>query len=38
MSEQQNQATIVSLYDIDDLNAHHCGYCNENGNISIGFS
>jgi len=39
MSEQQqNQASVVSLYDIDDLNAHHCGYCNQNGNISTGMS
>lgn len=35
-SNQQNQPTMVSLYDIDDLSAHHCGYCNQNGNISIG--
>lgn len=28
--------TLVSLYDIDDFSAHHCGYCNQDGNISIG--
>ena len=37
-TQQPNQATIIGLYDIDDLNAHHCGYCNQNGNISIGMS
>jgi hypothetical protein len=37
-SSQNEQPTIVSLYDVDDLSAHHCGYCNQNGNISIGMS
>ena len=37
-SNRQNQPTIVALYDIDDISAHHCGYCNQNGNISIGMS
>ena len=35
-TNQQDQSTLVSLYDIDDTSAHHCGYCNQNGNISIG--
>ena len=34
--ESKAQHTLVSLYDIDDLAAHHCGYCNQNGNISVG--
>jgi hypothetical protein len=38
-SEQQaHQSTLVSLYDIDDFSAHHCGYCNQDGNISVGMS
>lgn len=31
-----SDATLVALYDIDDDTAHHCGYCNQNGNVSIG--
>jgi hypothetical protein len=37
IEQQKNQPTLVSLYDIDDYSAHHCGYCNQNGNISIGW-
>jgi arginyl-tRNA--protein-N-Asp/Glu arginylyltransferase len=37
-NNQNEQPTLVSLYDVDDLSAHHCGYCNQNGNISIGMS
>lgn len=36
--QQLRQTTQVSLYDIDDIPAHHCGYCNQNGNISVGMS
>ena len=35
-STEQNQQTLVTLYDVDDISPHHCGYCNQNGNISIG--
>ena len=35
---QKDQPTLVNLYDVDDLAAHHCGYCNQNGNISVGMS
>ena len=36
-SHESNQNhTLVSLYDIDDNSPRHCGYCNENGNVSIG--
>ena len=37
-NQQKNQPTVVSLYDVDDLTAHHCGYCNQDGNISVGMS
>ena len=37
-NSQIDQPTLVSLYDVDDLSAHHCGYCNQNGNISVGMS
>ena len=37
-SSQKTQPTIVGLYDCDDLSAHHCGYCNQDGNISVGMS
>jgi hypothetical protein len=37
-NEPTNQPTLVSLYDIDDFAAHHCGYCNQDGNISVGMS
>jgi hypothetical protein len=37
LSHESNQNhTLVSLYDIDDVSPRHCGYCNENGNVSIG--
>lgn len=35
-ASENNQRTLVSLYDVDDFAAHHCGYCNQDGNISIG--
>ena len=34
--DEKSQPTVIALYDIDDFSAHHCGYCNQNGNISIG--
>ena len=34
--ESSQNHTLVSLYDIDDVSPRHCGYCNENGNVSIG--
>jgi hypothetical protein len=37
-SDQTGQQTLLSLYDIDDFAAHHCGYCNQDGNISVGMS
>lgn len=37
-NNQNEQPTLVSLYDVDDLSAHHCGYCNQNGNISVGMA
>ncbi|CAF0861478.1 unnamed protein product [Brachionus calyciflorus] len=33
-----NNLSVVSLYGIDDLTPHHCGYCNENGSVSTGMS
>lgn len=38
LPEQQTQPTMVSLYECDDVSAHHCGYCNKDGNISVGMS
>jgi hypothetical protein len=35
-SSTDDNRTLVTLYDIDRLTPHHCGYCNNDGNISIG--
>jgi hypothetical protein len=37
-SEEVDQITIVSLYQVDDLTQHHCGYCDRNGSVSVGMS
>ena len=37
-NEQNQKQTLVSLYDVDDISPRHCGYCNQNGNVSIGLT
>ena len=37
-NEPNQKQTLVSLYDVDDISPRHCGYCNENGNVSIGLA
>jgi hypothetical protein len=37
-NEQNQKQTLVSLYDADDISPRHCGYCNQNGNVSIGLT
>jgi arginyl-tRNA--protein-N-Asp/Glu arginylyltransferase len=37
-NDQASQPTLVSLYEIDDVTPHRCGYCGTNGSTSIGMS
>jgi len=37
-SEEAEPITAVSLYQVDDLTPHHCGYCDEEGSVSVGIS
>ena len=35
-ASSSNIQTNVSLYDVDNLLPHHCGYCDTNGSVSVG--
>lgn len=35
-NSSSSEQTVVSLYSVDDLEPHNCGYCDKKGSVSVG--